>query len=210
MQLEVLDPPSLPVNPASPNRLVIVLIGLLLGLIVGGVIAQWRGNRRPPGGTGLLAQHTGAALLLSALLIVTGVDLAVGIAPWPYTSRATLEFKTPESRRQTIANQRTLTADLLSRVSGDGAWYHVDLSPTTGSRASVAIRYSNRFKAQMMLQTLISRIPDARVIDPPSLASDAPTGIYGPALVLAGVFLAVSTTVSFLRNRRKTPSLQTA
>ena len=47
MTLELLDPPSLPLNPVSPNRAVVVGMGLFIGLAAAVGLGLWRYFRAP-------------------------------------------------------------------------------------------------------------------------------------------------------------------
>lgn len=212
MKLEVIDSPSLPVKPTGSSPARITLLGLLLGLLAGVIAWWWRGGGAASGGTGMLNRHPYALYSLSALLIVFGYGLGLNIVPLPHTSRATVEFSTPDTRARARAIKPLLTEGLLASVSASGqSWYAVELRPDSGSRAILTVRYSNRFFAQKMLMTLISRLPEVTVIDQPTLPVDSVTTQYAPAILLVGVLLTVLTTASILRNRpRKTPSLQTA
>lgn len=157
--LDVQSPPSLDTSPFYPNRPIIALIGLILGLLAVPAFALIRKAPRA---------WLGAS---SAVLLCTGL---VGFLPLPYESEAELVFDSP-------ATLQTLTRVLPPEV--------VLVKDSQGTGLTLRLRNSDRFVAQHRVQTVISRMMDdsrrmrngksspawmisgpwAEVLDPPTL-----------------------------------------
>jgi len=167
---EVLDAPSMPVTPISPNRYMISLVGLMSGLGLGLLIS---GVRRWP---------------RVAMMGVAGAVLAGSLSfaiPNRYVSEGVLRTRDADLAQQIVGrvlgNHDTVME--VIRTAGEGATLK-DLSLTASSRElRVRVVSKDRFAAQRAAQKVITSLIDASgshegeteaerridVIDPPMI-----------------------------------------
>jgi hypothetical protein len=168
--LQVLDPASTPVNAIGPNRMLISLIGLAIGVGLGLLIA---GIRRWP---------------RVAMMGVAGAVLAAALSfaiPNRYVSEGVLRTRDADLAQQIVGrvlgNHDTVME--VIRTAGEGATLK-DLSLTASSRdLRVRVVSKDRFAAQRAAQKVIASLIDASgshqgeteserridVIDPPTM-----------------------------------------
>src|ERR1039457_2249629 len=123
--LEVLDPPSLPASPISPNRPAVTAIGLLAGLLLGSLLAsrRWLLVRQAamPGAHPPYGKYALAAAVVGAL----AAGLGSFAMPNRYVSTAVLRVvpfsvgsaRTAQGEIESTARLRQLTQEILSRGS---------------------------------------------------------------------------------------------
>src|ERR1039458_6418686 len=114
--LEVLDPPSLPGNPVSPNRPAAAAIGLLAGLLLGPLLAWHRRSGAWPHPS--YGKYALAATVLGALAAGLG-SFAIGNR---YASTAVLRLvsvdpRAPESVQAAAGHMQEIIQEVRSRAS---------------------------------------------------------------------------------------------
>lgn len=202
--LELLDPANRPLYASRPNRLVMLTVGLVLGLLTGMVLV---GIRRWP-----LVPLAGLGLAILALP-------ATYLIPDVYRSIAVLRSKTADpgqAARQVVSDRAYLQSLILQfglYPKEPNAVEQMQRSLNVrevgaGNRkfCSVQFDYSDRYKAQGVLKEIVARI-GTEVLDPPSLPEQAFTpnrlAIVTTAL-LAGL---LAGTVALAVRRHRTPVL---
>ena len=201
LRLDAGDGPSLHTAPIYPNRPVIALIGLIVGLLAAPVFASIRKAPRA---------WLGAA---SGLLLCTGLT---AFLPLPYESEAQLVFDSP-------ATLRTLMKDAPPEI--------VLIADNQGTGLTVRARQADRFLAQQTVHNAISRLveesarmrpnqnlaarmlagPWAEVLDPPSLPIYPLGDVWRDRIALASFILALlSAAILYYERRHAKSTLQPA
>ena len=164
IKVEVLDPPSLPRAPVSPNRPVIVIGGLLSGVVLGVLIA---GIRRWP-----RVALTGAA----GALLAGALSFAI---PNRYVSTAVLRVSdaaAADRARVAVLTDDAAMQDIL-RAAGPGTT-RANVSIKSSAQALVVqVTSGDRLAAQLAAQRAVTGLVGASlktgvrtdVFDPPSL-----------------------------------------
>ena len=175
--MEVLDPPSLPERPTSPNIATWIAVGILLGLFVG-LLAV--GVRRWPvvaaaGGVGALV-GLGIAFALPKEYVSTAVvrgdsvrdtqSLVSDAALLRLIENPAFDLYPNERGKMTPAELvASMRRGLTIRYPSAGA------IPSPHPVASISFTYPDRYKAQAVTRDLIARLMSgggATVLDPPS------------------------------------------
>src|ERR1022692_1807692 len=123
--LEVLDPPSLPTSPISPNRPAVTAIGLLAGLLLGSLLALRRWLLVRQAATPRPHPPYGKYALAAAVVGALAAGLGSFAMPNRYVSTAVLRVvpfsvgtaRTAQGEIESTARLRQLTQEILSRGS---------------------------------------------------------------------------------------------
>ncbi|MCU1326526.1 MAG: lipopolysaccharide biosynthesis [Bryobacterales bacterium] len=147
-QIKVAKVPSLPAHGDYSRHWAIMGLGPLGGLLVGLAILGIRRAPRVSLACSLLLGF-GAAVLWSPGLIL----------PVPYTSTAEIDFDSPETMHDLAGNSDILADGLLASVQASGdTWFRLQVDPLSPTRLRVSVRYSNPYKADVMLSRVTTKI----------------------------------------------------
>ncbi len=218
--LELLDPPSLPVQASSPRRDQWIVFGLLLGLLAGVAVV---GTRRWPwvaasAVTGALI-GAGISLAMPKVYISTAIvmgDAAQHGAALIDDSMMERLLEDPVLNLYADRRGRLTPAQLAQQLRNNIIVQAVQPPPNGKSSAvpatRISFRYSDRFKAQAVIRQLVAqftRAGDGRsrvyVLDAPS----QPDQPFRPMLrnwSLAGLFAGLLCGISLTLLRRRPPA----
>lgn len=215
--VQVLDEPSLPIDPSSPNRRVITLIGLAIGLAVG-VLAV--GVRRWP-----IVAASGAAAAAAALAIAFAI-------PDQFVSSAVLKLDPPtpglvaavldDAVLQRIVEKDSMQLYRKERVTQPIAevvrrMRERDLVVReTPQGISIAFRYVDRYKAQAAVREFVTTLVEMNVVEArkgapraqtleviaPANLPQAPASPNRLAILIAGLTAGLATGIVVTRKRR--------
>jgi capsular polysaccharide biosynthesis protein len=214
--VEVIDPPSNPQTPSSPNHWTSAAIGFAAGIPIGLILAFLR--RRPPGQAWSIVRFAAATGAAGAVL-ATAIAFAI---PSRYVSTAVLRVlpSDPQSRDEVAAilmevfNSRTLGDEVRRNV-------HIEsLEAGPGGRTtafSISYESSDPVKAFTTVQMVVTKFvePSAHFNDPgvahsrlevldPATLPDAPAFPARLPIALGGLFagLVLGPAAVLLRLRR--------
>src|ERR1035437_9467100 len=120
--LEVLDPPSLPASPISPNRAAVTATGLLAGLLLGSLLALRRWLLVRQAATPGPHPSYGKCALAAAVVGALAAGLGSFAMPNRYVSTAVLRLvsvdpRGPESVQAAAGHMQELIQEVRSRAS---------------------------------------------------------------------------------------------
>jgi hypothetical protein len=165
VKAEVLDPPTLPASPASPNRFAYIAIGLAFGLGVGLVLL---GTRRWP------------VVVTAGILVGLVTGAASYLIPDRFVSTAVLRIdpSSPDLVPAVLTDQRLIgiiQKPALDLYHDDRAKMPIadvvakmrhDLQITFVNANSFAVRYEypNRYKAQAVVREVVTALVETNVM----------------------------------------------
>jgi hypothetical protein len=209
--LELLDPASRPRQAFAPNRPVILIVGLFLGIVAGFVLL---GIRRWP-----LVPLTGLAV---AIIVLPATYLIAD----QYRSQAVLRSKTadPGQIAKEVVNNRAYLESLIGALGlypkeanaldrMQRSLVARDIGIDNAKACTVTFDYSDRYKAQAVMKEIVARIgatgaAKIEVLDPASLPAQAfrPNRLAITTTALFAGLLAGAITLAVRRHRAPVPA----